>query len=255
MAVTDLTDSLPYWARQGGAGPGATGGPAAAPQGSGGLPQPPPGVDPAQWLQYLSQMFSPGAAQAAGNDPMAALRSGGSPVPQALSGGGPPVPPGLGQGAQPMRPPNSAGMPPGALSSANLGAFNNMPAPSGGGGLNPNAPSPAAQPVSMAPSAANPLAAASGGAAGSGATSNPRFLGISAPNASPQNSMRGGPQGTALNLAGLFGRGGGAPGGAGGAPGAAPAAANPVPGPLANAPMPPVMPRDVYKRRTMLPNY
>ena len=31
------------------------------------------------------------------------------------------------------------------------------------------------------------------------------LLGIDAPNASPQNSMRAGPQGTALNLAGLFG--------------------------------------------------
>ena len=37
---------------------------------------------------------------------------------------------------------------------------------------------------------------------------NNRFVGIDAPNASAQNSMRGGPQGTALNLAGLFGGGG-----------------------------------------------
>ena len=36
-------------------------------------------------------------------------------------------------------------------------------------------------------------------------TANPRFIGIDQPNASPQNSMRQGPQGTALNLAGLFG--------------------------------------------------
>ena len=34
---------------------------------------------------------------------------------------------------------------------------------------------------------------------------NNRFIGIDAPNASAQNSMRAGPQGTALNLAGLFG--------------------------------------------------
>jgi len=86
---------------------------------------------------------------------------------------------------------------------------------------NPNAPPLAA---SAAPGAANPLAVAgpgaagpvpgplaSGGATGAGASANPRFVGIPAPNMSPQNSMRGGPQGTALNLAGLFG-GGGAPG-------------------------------------------
>jgi hypothetical protein len=46
---------------------------------------------------------------------------------------------------------------------------------------------------------------ATGGASGMGSTANPRFIGIDAPNASPQNSMRQGPQGTALNLAGLFG--------------------------------------------------
>jgi hypothetical protein len=94
---------------------------------------------------------------------------------------------------------------------------------------------------------------ATGGATGQGATSNPRFIGISAPNMSPQNSMRGGPQGTALNLAGLFGGGAGAPG----APGAAaPAAAAPVPGPmarpaLANAPMPPTMPDDIRRQRAI----
>src|SRR5580704_4173628 len=86
MAVTDLTDSLPYWARQGvgyGGGPGPTGGPGSAPMGAG---------NSASWLQYLQQMFGPQAAQAAENDPMAALRAGGSPVPPALSGGGPAVP-------------------------------------------------------------------------------------------------------------------------------------------------------------------
>jgi translation initiation factor IF-2 len=257
MAVTaptdDPIDSLPYWARQGGAGaapgPGATGGPAAAPQGAGGQPG---GADSASWLQYLAQMFGISPAQAAqlsqnGLPPGAAsaLNSGGSPVPSALSGGGPPVPPSVG-GAPPMRPPNTAGMQPGALSSGALGAFNNMPPPTGGGGPNPNAPAPAAQPVSMAPSAANPLAGA-GGATAMGASSNPRFVGVPQPNASAQNSMRGGPQATALNLAGMFG-GGGAPGGAPGAPGG-------VPGPMANAPTPPVMPPDVYKRRKMLPNY
>ena len=34
---------------------------------------------------------------------------------------------------------------------------------------------------------------------------NNRFIGVAQPNASPQNSMRAGPQATALNLAGLFG--------------------------------------------------
>jgi hypothetical protein len=48
---------------------------------------------------------------------------------------------------------------------------------------------------------------------------NNRFIGIDAPNANPQSSMRSGPQGTALNLAGLFGGG--------------KAAAAPVAGPLA----------------------
>jgi hypothetical protein len=62
MAVTDLTDDLPWWTRQG-AGP--TGGPAATPQGAGGGQQPPGGGNSASWLQYLSQMFGVSPAQAA----------------------------------------------------------------------------------------------------------------------------------------------------------------------------------------------
>ena len=47
-----------------------------------------------------------------------------------------------------------------------------------------------------------------------GASSNPRFVGLDRPNANPGigggmlGGARGGPQGTALNLAGLFGGGG-----------------------------------------------
>jgi len=59
MAVTDLTDDLPWWTRQG-AGP--TGGPAATPQGAGGQPG---AGDSTSWLNYLSQMFGVSPAQAA----------------------------------------------------------------------------------------------------------------------------------------------------------------------------------------------
>ena len=82
---------------------------------------------------------------------------------------------------------------------------------------------------------------ASGGAGGVGATSNPRFVGVDRPNADPQNSMRSGPQATALNLAGLFG-------GQGVNPNVPAANAQPVSGPLApggiaaNPPLPPVRP-------------
>jgi hypothetical protein len=91
-----------------------------------------------------------------------------------------------------------------------------------------------------APAAAAPVPGplATGGATGVGATSNPRFVGISAPNMSPQNSMRGGPQGTALNLAGLFGGGGVNPN----VPAANAQPVASVPGPMASAPMPPVRP-------------
>ena len=271
MAVTDLTDSLPWWARQSGAGampgPGATGGPAAAPQGAGGAA----GGGNAAWLQYLQQMFGPGAAQAAGNDPMAALRQGGSPAPSALSGGGPSVPQSVASlQPTPQQPPASPAMSNMPAPQSPGPAASNMPFPGQvdprgyfAPSANPNAPAPNAQNMQ---GAANPLASAgaappvpgplsTGGASAMGSTSNPRFMGISAPNASPQNSMRGGPQGTALNLAGMFGGGQGAarPASAVRGPMAQPDLAQRVP--LANAPMPPVMPEDVNKRRKMLPNY
>ena len=65
---------------------------------------------------------------------------------------------------------------------------------------------------------------------------NNRFIGIAQPNASPQNSMRAGPQATALNLAGMFG--------GRGQPAAAPAvnpnapAANAQPVSMVNGPTP-----------------
>jgi hypothetical protein len=311
MAVTDLTDSLPWWTRN---GAGATGAPAGTPQGAGGLPG---SGDSASWLQYLSQMFGISPAQAAtmmqqqngqqqqvppnphGDGPpgpvspiagQPAMNNFSNPPPANGPGpgnvgpvplnasiaqpGGPSIMPGPMTGpagpvsnlprpiaaapappASALRPPgisqpagvSASGLPlqPGALSPGALAQFapaaggpigsgGNVPWPSGGGG----APVP------------GPLA--TGGATGQGATSNPRFIGIDAPNASPQNSMRGGPQATALNLAGLFG--GGAPAGA------APAAAAPVPGPMArpdlaqrvplgNAPMPPTMPDDIAAAR------
>ena len=253
MAVTDLTDSLPYWARQGigyGGGPGPTGGPGAAPMGAG---------NSASWLQYLQQMFGPQAAQAGENDPMAALRAGGSPVPSALSGGGPAVPQSV---ASPPPGPTAGG--PGGI-----GSDVRFPLTQQGPDYRTQQPDPRLLPAGAAPSAANPLATAgpgaagptpgplaSGGATGAGASANPRFVGISAPNMSPQNSMRGGPQGTALNLAGLFG--GGAPGAPRGVnPANLPApAAQTVSGPLAqggiaNAPLPPTMPDDIRRQRAI----
>ena len=285
MAVTDLTDSLPYWARQSAGAPGATGGPGAAPMGAGGAPG---GPDGQAWLQYLAQMYGITPDQAA-----TMMQGGGSPMEMNPHGDGPPGPvspqaggmnnfgnpapvngPGPGNvgpvplnaanvqqppGApMPARPATGMGMQPGALSSANLGAFNNMPAPSGGGSLNPSAP---AAPVGTGP--ASPVAApapvpgpmAGGGAGGQGATSNPRFVGVDRPNADP-TARRGSPQMTALNLAGLFGRGQPAANPNAPAANAQPVSAQrPVPGPLANAPMPPVMPPDIWKKRTGLPNY
>jgi hypothetical protein len=261
MAVTDLTDSLPYWARQG--GPGPTGGPGAAPMGAGN------GVS---WLQYLQQMFGPSAAQAGENDPIAALNrqlqtnpSGPPPADNTLTPpvGPPPAPP------MPARPAgvSASGLPlqPGALSPGALSQFGgaaggpigsggNVPWPSGGGSMNQTAPPPAGQ---TAPgSVPSPLA--TGGATGAGASANPRFVQVDRPNASAAGGMgRGGaPQMTALNLAGLFG--GGAPGGPPGAPGGAlnqqgliPNGAR-VPGPLAaNSPLPPTMPDDIRRQRAI----
>ena len=69
------------------------------------------------------------------------------------------------------------------------------PADSGGKGPLASPDAPAATPMKRRAGAAN---------LGYYQPSN-RFIGIAAPNASAQNSMRAGPQGTALNLAGLFG--------------------------------------------------
>jgi hypothetical protein len=63
MPITDLTDSLPWWANQG----GPTGGPGAAPQGGGAASAPaggaPAGVSQQDWLAYLQQMFGISPAQ------------------------------------------------------------------------------------------------------------------------------------------------------------------------------------------------
>jgi len=294
MAVTDLTDSLPWWAR-GGAGP--TGGPGAAPMGAG-------GPDGQAWLQYLSQMYGISPDQAA------MMMQGGSnpanmPSPNATPmeadnphGDGPPgpvspfaVPPGPPPITNFGNPAPTNGPGPGNVGPVNLNAANPPPRPiiassvgrgppvgaglldqsgvqrgpmgvlrtqpgasapvgaglpdqSGvtrnpAGVLTPGAPAtpsgtgPAA-PVA-APATRVPGPMAGGGAAAVGATSNPRFVGIDAPNFNPQNSinMRGGPQGTALNLAGLFGGGGQNPNVP--AANAQPVAAQrPVPGPLAS---------------------
>lgn len=216
MAVTDLSDGLPYWARQGqgyGGGPGPTGGPAAAPQG---------GPGSAAWLQYLMQMFGPGAAQAGESNPIATLNAGGTP-PVPNNAIVPPVGPAASPPGPPMGPPQSP-------TPWFTGSNNPMP----WRGPNPNAPAPAAQPVSAAAPVPGPLA--TGGATAQGASANPRFVQLDqGQNADPTGRNRG-PQMTALNLAGLFG--------GGGAPGANPAnvpsaAAQPVSalqGPLSNAP-------------------
>jgi hypothetical protein len=102
---------------------------------------------------------------------------------------------------------------------------------------------------------------AAGGAGGQGATANPRFIGIDRVNQPMENSAmtRGGPQGTALNLAGLFNRGQPAVNPNVPAAAAQPVAAmRPVAGPLArpapasplaNAPMPPVKPNSVANQQ------
>ena len=84
-----------------------------------------------------------------------------------------------------------------------------MPAP-------PPQGSPSATPKPAGATPTGPLAASGGGGATMKRTpgapnlgyyqgNNNRFIGIAQPNASPQNSMRAGPQATALNLAGMFG--------------------------------------------------
>jgi hypothetical protein len=171
----------------------------------------------ASWLDYLGQMFGASPAAAAEMNPLDALRAGGSPVAPELQGGGPPVPPSVNAPppapTMPARPAgvSASGLPlaPGSLSPATLAQFGPnpyMPTPLGGGSYpNPNAPSPAAQPVSAVK---GPLAA--GGATGASSTSNPRFVQFDRPNMDAAGGARrgGGPaQMTMLNLAGLFGGG------------------------------------------------
>ena len=188
--------------------------------------------DSASWLQYLSQMFGISPAQAAElsqngfpASAISALNSGGTaPVNNSINAN--------------VVPPASPGPPVGAGLLDQSGV-----ARSPAGVLTPGAP--AAQPVAAPAPVPGPLAA--GGAAGSAATSNPRFVGIDRPNADP-TARRGSPQGTALNLAGLFGGGGQNPNVP--AANAQPVSAQrPVPGPLANAPLPPVMPGDIRNQR------
>jgi hypothetical protein len=200
MAVTDLSQEMPWWARQG-AGP--TGGPSAAPQGGGASSQ--------DWLQYMMQMAGVGSAQAADNPQIAALKAAAA----AQAGGAPPQagPANIPVGPSTIPPQQPPGPPPGqGASPAPWFNSGNTPMPWNGPTaqppprpIDPNVASPAAQPVSAQGPVAGPLS--TGGASAMGSSANPRFIGVDAPNASPQNSMRGGPQGTALNLAGLFGGG------------------------------------------------
>jgi hypothetical protein len=248
MAVTDLTDSLPYWARQGvgyGGGPGPTGGPGSAPMGAG---------NSASWLQYLQQMFGVSPANAA------ELGAAGSPAPSALSGGndgnnpyqaaaganpaqgGPYV----GSGAPPMAAASIAQPTPAPVASDP--ATRNMPFPQNPGpaaqnmpfpgqidprgyfapSTNPNAPAPNAMPVSAQRPAAAPVPGplATGGATAAGASANPRFVQLDQGQNTDPTARNRGPQMTALNLAGLFN--GGGPSSRVMSP------ANTVPGPLAS---------------------
>ena len=263
MPVTDLTDSLPWWTRGGAPapqGPGPTGGPAATPQGAD-PSQPPPGVDPAQWLQYLTQIFGVGSAQAGTQDINAALNKGGSPVPSALGSGGPPVPPSVAS-LQPT-PPQPTGGPEAAADAATAprgGAYSHMPfpgqrdpqgfyAPTPGAPMPPQASAAVGAPAAPAPPVAGPLAA--GGAGGQGSTSNPRFVQVDRPNASAAGGFGrgGGPQMTALNLAGLFG--GGQPN-----PADMPTRnATPVSGPLAKGRAYPGNDWDIDAQGNVVPSY
>jgi hypothetical protein len=251
MAVTDLTDLLPYWARggQGGpSGPGPSGTAGAAPMGSGGLPG---AGNSASWLDYLSQMFGVSPAQAGeAPDPLAVLRAGGTPpvnntldasvVPPANAPVPPPPPAATGPqpdlfprtGGWAARPAgvSASGLPlsPGSENNASLAQFGpnaSAPWPSGGGSVNPNAPVTAARPAS----AVHPAVAAAAAAA-----QNPRFVQIDRPNMDPAGGARwqGSPQMTALNLAGLFG-GGANPANVPSAAAQPVSATRRVPGPLA----------------------
>jgi hypothetical protein len=297
MAVTDLTDSMPWWARGGAGAPGATGGPGAAPMGAGGAPG---GPDSQAWLQYLSQMYGITPDQAA-----TMMQGGGSPMEMNPHGDGPPgptspramynfgnPPPANGPGPGNVAPVNlnaanvgqppaaSAGPPVGAgmldqsgVQRGPMGVLRTQPgasAPVGAGlpdqsgilrnpagVLSPGSPATPtgtgpASPVAAPASVPGPLAG--GGASGSAATSNPRFVNLNyRPNADAAGGAQGrggAPQMTALNLAGLFGRGQPAVNPNAPAANAQPVSAQrTVPGPLANPPMPPVMPGDIRNQR------
>jgi hypothetical protein len=268
MAVTDLTDSLPYWARQG--GPGPTGGPGSAPMGAG---------NSASWLEYLQQMFAPQAAQAADNPQIAALKAaaaaqangappqagpGNVPVPQSVASLQPTPalrPPGISQPAGvsasglPLQP---GALSPGALSQfapaagGPIGSGGNVPWPSGGGSMNQTAPPPVGQ---TAPgSVPGPLA--TGGAGGVGATSNPRFVQLDQGQNTDPTARNRGPQMTALNLAGLFNGGGPSsrvmsPANVGSSPGMRVVSGPLAAGGISNAPMPPTMPDDIRRQRAI----
>jgi hypothetical protein len=139
-------------------------------------------------------------------------------------------------------------MGPGSLSPASLAYFG------GGAGMPWRGPMAGDSPANLAAAGgAGPAPLATGGASGSGSTSNPRFVQEYRPNmpAEGGGQSRGGPpKMSMLNLSGLFNRGQGGPNPNAPAPNAqAVAATRPVPGPLANAPMPPTMPADVMAQR------
>jgi hypothetical protein len=233
MAVTDLSDGLPYWARQGagyGGGPGPTGGPAAAPQG---------GPGSAAWLQYLMQMFGQGGNPANMASPDASNMSFDNPYAAAAS---------VGDGFHPPpAPPAPAAAPtPGPAPGSILPQARGVAVPPGpmavGNGILPQARGVAVQPGPMepgsttmaapAPAAPAPVPGplATGGATGQGASANPRFVQLDqGQNMDPTGRNRG-PQMTALNLAGLFG--GGQPAAPGRTP--MPPARPKVAGPLAD---------------------
>jgi hypothetical protein len=243
MAVTDLTDSLPYWARQG--GPGPTGGPGAAPMGAGN------GVS---WLQYLQQMLGPQAAQAGDNPQIAALKAAAAAqangAPPQAGPGDVPVP----QTVASLQPtPQTPGPTQNPTPWFNSG---NTPLPWNGPPMRtpataaPNGPATTAQPPAPTP---GPLA--SGGATGAGASANPRFVQLDQGQNTDPTARNRGPQMTALNLAGLFG-GGGAPGAPRGVnPANLPApAAQTVSGPLART-APPGDDWDIDANGNVVPNY
>jgi hypothetical protein len=227
MPVTDLSGGLPWWASQG----GPQGGPAATPQGGGAAAAPaggaPPGSNATDWLAYLQQMFGISPAQAdqlmsslsaQGGQPsyppgaVSALNAGGTPpVNNAIpTGGVPPMPPRPQPGPAPIATPNQPyGGPLAAADAASAprgGAYGNMPFPgqqdpTGFWGPRPGAGGP---PQSSAP----PGPLATGGASGSGAMSNPRFITDARPNMAAERGgqSRGGPPMMGMmNLAGMFG--------------------------------------------------